>query len=50
VSLTAILEWCNFFDDGAPLTLRLDEADRVGHAVAMRDHKGRVTVTARLDT
>lgn len=40
--------WRNFLDDGAPLTLRLDETDRVGHAVASRDYKGRVTVTVRL--
>jgi hypothetical protein len=41
--------WRNFLNDGAPLTLRLDEADRIGHAVAKRDEKGRVTVTARLN-
>jgi len=40
--------WRNFLGDGAPLTLRLGDTDRVGHAVAKRDDKGRVTVTARL--
>ena len=42
--------WRNFLDDGAPLTLRLDETDRSGHAIAKRDEKGRVTVTARLNS
>jgi F420H(2)-dependent quinone reductase len=41
--------WRNFLNDGAPLTLRLDETDRIAHAVAKRDDKGRVTVTARLN-
>jgi hypothetical protein len=40
--------WRNFLDDGAPLTLRLDDRDRPAHAVATRDAKGNVTVTARL--
>ena len=40
--------WRNFLGDGAPLTLRLDETDRVGHAIGMRDENGRVTVTVRL--
>ena len=41
--------WRNFLGDGAPLVLRLDGADRAGHAVARRDPQGRVTVTVRLD-
>jgi F420H(2)-dependent quinone reductase len=40
--------WRNFLDDGAPLTLQLDGSQRVGHAVAQQDEKGRVTVTVRL--
>lgn len=40
--------WRNFVGGGAPLTLRLDGTERVGHAVANRDEKGRVTVTVRL--
>lgn len=40
--------WRNFLGDGAPLTLRLDETERTGHAVAHRDDNGRVTVTVRL--
>ena len=42
--------WRNFLGDGAPLTLRLDETDRVGHAIAKRDENGRVTVTVRLSS
>ena len=41
--------WRNFLGDGAPMTLRLDGADRTGHAVAHRDDKGRVTVSVQLD-
>jgi hypothetical protein len=41
--------WRNFLGDGGPLTLRLDGADRPGHAVATRDEKGGVSVTVRLD-
>ncbi len=41
--------WRNFLGDGAPMTLRLDGADRAGHAVAHRDEDGRVTVSVRLD-
>jgi F420H(2)-dependent quinone reductase len=41
--------WRNFLDDGGPLTLRLDETERAGHAVAKQDEKGRVTVTVRLN-
>ncbi len=40
--------WRNFLDAGGPLTLRLDGAERAGHAVANRDNNGRVTVTVRL--
>lgn len=40
--------WRNFVGDGGPLTLRLDETERTGHAVAKRDAKGRVTITVRL--
>lgn len=40
--------WRNFLGDGGPLTIRLDGADRTGHAVAQRDERGRVTVTVRL--
>lgn len=40
--------WRNFLDGGGPLTLRLDEVERAGHAVATRDEKGAVTVTVRL--
>jgi len=42
--------WRNFLDDGGPITLlRLDGADRTGHAVATRDAQGRVSVTVTLD-
>ena len=42
--------WRNFLGEGGPITLlRLDGADRTGHAVADRDEKGRVTVTVQLD-
>jgi len=42
--------WRNFLGDGAPITLlKLDGADRTGHAVANRDAKGRVSVTVKLD-
>jgi hypothetical protein len=41
--------WRNFVGDGAPISLRLDGADRMGHAVAHQDEKGRVTVRVRLD-
>ncbi len=41
--------WRNFLGDGAPISLRLDGADRTGHAVARRDQAGRVTVSVRLD-
>jgi hypothetical protein len=42
--------WRNFLGEGGPITLlRLDGADRTGHAVADRDEEGRVKVTVRLD-
>lgn len=40
--------WRNFLGDGAPLTLTLDGTQRSGHAVALRDDNGRVTVVVRL--
>ena len=40
--------WRNFLGDGGPLSVRLDGADREGHAVARRDERGRVTVEVRL--
>ena len=41
--------WRNFLGAGGPITLlKLDGADRTGHAVADRDEKGRVTVTVQL--
>ncbi len=42
--------WRNFLGDGGPITLlKLDGADRTGHAVADRDAQGRVKVTVTLD-
>ena|SRR5438045_2018025 len=42
--------WRNFLGEGGPITLlKLDGADRTGHAVANRDAKGRVSVTVKLD-
>ena len=41
--------WRNFLGDGGPITLlKLDGADRTGHAVADRDAQGRVCVTVAL--
>jgi hypothetical protein len=41
--------WRNFLGDGGPITvLKLDGADRTGHAVADRDAQGRVKVTVTL--
>jgi hypothetical protein len=40
--------WRNFLGNGGPVTLQLDGAERVGHAVAQQDEKGRVIVTVRL--
>ncbi|MFG2045572.1 hypothetical protein [Dactylosporangium sp. NPDC048998] len=42
--------WRNFLDEGGPISLELDGADRTGHAVARRDERGRVSVTVRLDS
>ncbi len=42
--------WRNFLGAGAPLTVRVDGADRTGHAFADRDDHGRVTVTVHLDS
>jgi F420H(2)-dependent quinone reductase len=42
--------WRNFLGDGAPLSVRLNGIDRVGHAVAHRDTSGHVTVQVRLGT
>jgi hypothetical protein len=42
--------WRNFLGEGGSITLlRLDGADRTGHAVADRDENGRVKVTVELD-
>jgi hypothetical protein len=42
--------WRNFLGDGGPITLlKLDGADRSGHAVANRDEQGRVWVSVTLD-
>lgn len=42
--------WRNFLGEGAPITFAgLDGRDRTGHAVAVRDDRGGVKVTARLD-
>ena len=40
--------WRNFLGPGGTLTLRLDGAERAGHAVAQRNQKGKVTVMVRL--
>ena len=42
--------WRNFLGEGGSITLlKLDGADRTGHAVADRDDNGRVKVTVQLD-
>jgi hypothetical protein len=42
--------WRNFLGDGGPITLlKLDGADRTGHAIASRDEQGRVKVAVALD-
>jgi len=42
--------WRNFLGEGAPLTvLGWEGRDRTGHATAVRDDRGRVSVTVRLD-
>ena len=40
--------WRNFLGNGGPVTLQLNGAERVGHAVAQQDEKGRVIVAVRL--
>ena len=40
--------WRNFLAAHGPITLRLNGAERTGHAVATRDDHGRVTVTVKL--
>jgi hypothetical protein len=43
--------WRNFLGEGGPITLlRLDGRDRTGHAVAVRDDRGRVSVVVNLDS
>ncbi|MEU4808247.1 nitroreductase/quinone reductase family protein [Nocardia fluminea] len=39
--------WRNFLGEGAPITLRIDGVDHLGHAIAHRDDRGRVTVRVR---
>lgn len=41
--------WRNFSGAGGPLAVRLEGVDRRGHAVARRDHRGKVAVSVRLD-
>ena len=42
--------WRNFLGEGGPITLlKLDGADRTGHAIANRDEQGRVKVAVKLD-
>ncbi|MFC4125899.1 nitroreductase/quinone reductase family protein [Nocardia rhizosphaerae] len=41
--------WRNFLGDGGPVTLRIAGVDHRGHAVAVRDERGGVTVRVRLD-
>lgn len=41
--------WRNFLGDGAPMTIRLDGAERTGHAVARRTSGGRAEVVLTLD-
>jgi hypothetical protein len=42
--------WRNFLGEGGQATfVGLDGRDRTGHAVATRDERGRVSVTATLD-
>jgi F420H(2)-dependent quinone reductase len=40
--------WRNFTGDGAPMSVRLNGVEQVGHAVAERDTSGHVTVRVRL--
>lgn len=40
--------WRNFLGEGAPIELLgIDGTDRIAHATATRDERGRVTVTVR---
>lgn len=41
--------WQNFLGEGAPLNLRIGEAEHSGHGIARRDDNGRVTVAVELD-
>jgi hypothetical protein len=42
--------WRNFLGEGGTITfVGLDGRDRTGHAVANRDERGGVSVTAKLD-
>jgi hypothetical protein len=42
--------WRNFLGEGGPVTfVGMDGRDRTAHAVATRDERGRVSVTAHLD-
>jgi hypothetical protein len=41
--------WRNFLGEGGPISLRLDGAQRDGHAVTQRDENGKVTVLVQLD-
>jgi hypothetical protein len=40
--------WRNFTGEGGPLSLELNGVERVGHAVAVENGKGRVIITVRL--
>jgi hypothetical protein len=40
--------WRNFTGEGGPILVRLDGAERTGHAVTDRDDKGQVTVSVHL--
>ena len=41
--------WRNFLNTGAPITIQLREANRTGHATALRDDRGQVKVRIELD-
>ncbi len=41
--------WRNFTGEGHPIAIRLDGADRTGHAVARRGDDGLVHLTVQLD-
>ncbi|MEU8662656.1 hypothetical protein [Actinoplanes philippinensis] len=42
--------WRNFTGDGGPLTVRLDDAERTGHATATRLNSRKAVVNVRLTT